>query len=103
MGRRFPDHTGTPPSTAIQGLHDRHDHRFMRQPLASVEPDDPRIGLVHLDCLISDDPGLADAIAIAQEHGVADLGDDGGWVVGESSVTQPTRSCLTSPNPGFLR
>ena len=24
-----------------------------------VEPDDPRITLVHVDCLVSDDPGLA--------------------------------------------
>jgi exoribonuclease II len=40
---------------------------------------------VHLSCLLDDHPEIADGIAIAQEHGVADVDDDGEWVVGDLS------------------
>jgi len=41
---------------------------------------DPRVGLVHLGCLLDENPGLGLGIAVAQEHGAADLGEDGSWV-----------------------
>ena len=34
---------------------------------------------MHLSCLLDDFPELADGIAVAREHGAADLDDDG-WV-----------------------
>ena len=52
-------------------------------------PDDPRISLVCLDCLIDDEPGLGRGLDIAREYGVADLDDDGGWVVGDLSRLEP--------------
>ena len=50
-----------------------------------VQPDDPRISLVCLACLIDDHPELGRGLDIAREHGVADLDDDGEWVVGDLS------------------
>ena len=47
-------------------------------------PDDPRVGLVHVDCLVSDDPGLVAGFEIARAFGVADL-EGGVWVVGDVS------------------
>jgi hypothetical protein len=48
-------------------------------------PDDPRISLVCLDCLIDDHPELGRGLDIAREHGVADLDESGEWVVGDLS------------------
>ena len=45
-----------------------------------VRPDDPRITLVHLSCLVDDHPELGRGLDIAREYGVADLGEDGGWM-----------------------
>ena len=45
----------------------------------------PDIGLVHLHHLLEEDPGLARGLDIAFEYGVADLDDDGEWVVGDLS------------------
>jgi len=54
-----------------------------------VEPDDPRITLVHLSCLIDDHPELGRGLDIAREYGVADRGDDGERVVGDLSRLDP--------------
>ena len=48
-------------------------------------PDDPRISLVHLDCLLHEHPELGRGLDIAREYGVADLDDDDEWVVGDLS------------------
>ena len=48
-------------------------------------PDDPRISLVCLHCLINDHPELGHGLDIAREYGVADLDDDDEWVVGDLS------------------
>ena len=48
-------------------------------------PEDPRISLVCLDCLIDDEPELGRGLDIARDYGVADLDDDGEWVVGDLS------------------
>ena len=48
-----------------------------------VHPGDPRISLAHLDCLLDDYPELGRGLDIAREYGVADLDDDGEWVVGD--------------------
>ena len=45
-------------------------------------PDDPRITLVCLDCLIDDHPEIGRGLEIARRFGVADVGDDGVWIVG---------------------
>jgi hypothetical protein len=47
--------------------------------------DHPGIALVCLRCLVDDDPALGRGLAIAREYGVADLDDDGEWVVGDLS------------------
>jgi hypothetical protein len=52
-------------------------------------PDDPRISLVCLHCLIDNDPELGRGLDIAREYGVADLDDDGEWVVGDLSRLDP--------------
>jgi hypothetical protein len=44
---------------------------------------------VHLSCLFDDYPTLNYGLANAQEHGVADLDDDGEWVVGDLSRLNP--------------
>ena len=41
--------------------------------------------VVHLVCLIDDDPSLGRGLDLAREYGVADLDDDGEWVVGDLS------------------
>ena len=48
-------------------------------------PDDPRISLVCIDCLIDDYPELGRGLDIARRFGVADLGEDGDWGVGDVS------------------
>lgn len=45
-------------------------------------PDDLRISLVCLHCLIDDDPELGRGLDIAREYGVADLDENGEWVHG---------------------
>ena len=47
-------------------------------------PDDPRISVVHLCCLLDDHPEIGRGLDIAREYGVADL-EDGEWVVGDLS------------------
>jgi hypothetical protein len=49
-----------------------------------VEPDDPRITLVCLFCLIEDHPELGRGLEIARRFGVADLDEDGVWIMGDS-------------------
>ena len=45
----------------------------------------PGITLVCLHCLINDHPEIGRGLDIAREYGVADLDDDGEWVVGDLS------------------
>ena len=45
--------------------------------------DDPRVSLVCLHCLIDDHPEIGRGLDIAREYGVADLDDEGEWVVGD--------------------
>jgi hypothetical protein len=51
------------------------------------ELDDDVLGdgseLVCLDCLIDDHPEIGRGLDIAREYGVADLDEDGEWVVGD--------------------
>ena len=49
---------------------------------AEVEPGDPRVGVVCLDCMLDDFPGIAVALELARAYGVADLDDGDEWVVG---------------------
>ena len=44
------------------------------------------ISLVCLNCLLDEHPELGRGLDLAREYGVADLGDDGEWVVGELSA-----------------
>jgi hypothetical protein len=48
-------------------------------------PDDPRLSLVCLSCLVDDHPELGRGLDIAREYGVADLDESGEWVVGDLS------------------
>ena len=41
----------------------------------------PDISIVCLGCLIDDHPELGRGLGLAREYGVADLDDDGEWVV----------------------
>lgn len=43
------------------------------------------VTLVCLHCLIQDHPEIGRGLDIAREYGVADLDDDGEWVVGDLS------------------
>jgi hypothetical protein len=54
-----------------------------------VQPDDPRITLVYLSCLIEDHPELGRAMEIARRFGVVDLDEDGGWIMGNVSRLSP--------------
>jgi hypothetical protein len=58
-----------------------------------VEPDDPRITLVHLSCLIDDHPELGRGLDIAREYGVG-----GSWRRRRAGGgrPQPARSQLTT-------
>ena len=49
----------------------------------------PAISFVCLDCLIDDHPELGRGLDIAHEYGVADLDDDGVWVIGDLSRLDP--------------
>lgn len=42
--------------------------------------DHPQIHAMHLDCLIEAHPEIRDGIALAGEHGAADLSDGGQWI-----------------------
>jgi hypothetical protein len=56
--------------------------------LFSVPPDEVEnheSELVCLDCLIEDDPEIGRGLDLAREYGVADLDDEGAWVVGDLS------------------
>ena len=48
-----------------------------------VQPDDPRITVVCLSCLIDDHPELGRGLEIARRFGVADLDEDGAWIIGD--------------------
>ena len=54
-----------------------------------VRPEDPRITLVCLDCLIDDHPELGSGLDIARRFGVADLDEDGAWIVGDVDRLSP--------------
>ena len=43
------------------------------------------ISLMCMNCLIDDHPEIAPGLDIAREYGVADLDEDGEWVVGDLS------------------
>ena len=47
--------------------------------------DDSRISVVHLCCLLDDHPELGRGLDIAREYGVADVDENGEWVVGDRS------------------
>jgi hypothetical protein len=49
----------------------------------------PGIELVCLHCLLDDHPEIGRGLDIAREYGVADLGDDGEWAVGDLSRLEP--------------
>ena len=40
------------------------------------------------DCLLDDNPELGCGLDIAREYGVADLDEDGEWVVGDLSLVE---------------
>jgi hypothetical protein len=54
-------------------------------------PDDPRITMAHLDCLLSEHPELARGVAIARKHGIADMSGDGEWMAGSLAPCLPPR------------
>jgi hypothetical protein len=62
-------------------------------PTESLEELPPGITLVCLHCLIDDHPEIGRGLDIAREHGVADLDENGEWVVGEpepaGDLTEP--------------
>ena len=48
-------------------------------------PDDPRVTLVCLHCLINDHPEIGRGLDIAREYGAADLDDNDEWIVGDGA------------------
>jgi hypothetical protein len=58
------------------------DSGFAIFSVSAEEADDHASELVHLACLLDDDPTLGRALDLARRHGVAELGADGEWVVG---------------------
>jgi hypothetical protein len=48
-------------------------------------PDHPGITIVCLDCLLAEHPEIGRGLDIAFEYGVADLDENGEWVVGDLS------------------
>ena len=48
-------------------------------------PEHPGITLVRLSCLLDDHPEIGRGLDIAREYGVADLDENGEWVVGDLS------------------
>ncbi len=49
----------------------------------------PGLSLECLGCLLDDHPEVGRGLDIAREYGVADLGEDGEWVVGDVSRLDP--------------
>ena len=49
----------------------------------------PGIRTIHLGCLLEDYPELGRGLDIAREHRVADLDEDGAWIVGDVSRLEP--------------
>ena len=47
---------------------------------SEVEPGDPRVGLVHLDCVVAEFPGIGLGLALAREYGCAEIDLEGVWV-----------------------
>jgi hypothetical protein len=47
---------------------------------------------MHLDCLLEEHPEIADGVALAGEHGAADLDDAGEWVGRRLSAAGATLS-----------
>jgi hypothetical protein len=47
--------------------------------------DDPRMRWICLGCLLEEHPEIGRGMDIARKHRVADLDDDGEWVVGDLS------------------
>lgn len=47
--------------------------------------DDPRLTWVCLHCLVNEHPEIGLGLEIAREHRVADLSDDGEWIIGKTS------------------
>jgi hypothetical protein len=45
--------------------------------------DDPRISWVCVGCLLEEHPELARGLDIARRHQLADLDEDGAWVIGD--------------------
>lgn len=50
----------------------------------------PDVTIVHLACLLDDDPELGRGLDIAHEYGVADLDESGEWVVADLSRLDPS-------------
>ena len=46
-------------------------------------PEDPRVSLVCLHCLLDDHPEIGRGLDIARQYGVADLDENDEWVVGD--------------------
>lgn len=54
--------------------------------------DHPGIRTMHLACLLEDHPEIGRGLDIAREHLVADLDENGEWVVGDISRLQEVQS-----------
>jgi hypothetical protein len=50
------------------------------EPLEVEGPDDPRISVVCLHCLIDHHPEIGRALDLARAYGAADLDENGAWV-----------------------
>ena len=66
---------------------DAPDPDDLPPPMAKELP--PGITLVCLHCLLDDHPEIGRGLDLAREYGVADLDDDGEWVVGDLSRLEP--------------
>ena len=49
-------------------------------PPEEVEPDDPRVSVICLSCLLDDHPELGAALDLARRYGAAELDLDGRWI-----------------------
>src|SRR3954447_12935753 len=47
--------------------------------------DDPRVRWICLGCLLEEHPEIGRGLDIARKHRVADLNEDGEWVIGDLS------------------
>jgi hypothetical protein len=54
--------------------------------------DHPGIRAMHLACLLEEHPEIGRGLDIAREHLVADLADDGEWIVGDVTRLEEKRS-----------